>query len=289
VSLTPSSRGASRRVPGSVARGLALLAALAAGGCFSFMTKDEGRELQNQLDETRTITSKNEQRAAELAKQMDEQLRRLKAVVDEATRVVTRNSADVGGKVDKLQQDLAVLQGRLDDLQHGQEALTKQFQDYRAASDTKIEQLSGTLTTPKTPPVPETPDALFADAARRLEAQQWADSRRLFDTFVTRYAQDERAPLAQYNIGEAYAAEKRYANAIGAYTKVVDNFPKSSIVEDAMYKNGLAFYALKYCSDARVYFQELMKRYPKTRWKKDATDQLKLLQRDAKNKAVCAS
>ena len=83
--------------------------------------------------------------------------------------------------------------------------------------------------------------------------------------------------------------EKRYANAIGAFTKVIDNFPKSEVVPDAMMKNGLAFYALKYCSDARVYFQELLKRYPKTGWKKDANDQLKKLQKDLKDKAVCAS
>ena len=40
---------------------------------------------------------------------------------------------------------------------------------------------------------------------------------------------------------------------------------------------------------AQSYFQELLKRYPKTNWKKDASDQLKNLARDAKNKAVCAS
>ncbi len=56
-----------------------------------------------------------------------------------------------------------------------------------------------------------------------------------------------------------------------------------------MYKNGLAFYQLKYCSDARVYFQELLRRYPKTSFKKDASDQLRNLVHDAKNKNVCAS
>ena len=83
--------------------------------------------------------------------------------------------------------------------------------------------------------------------------------------------------------------EKRLANAIGAYTKVVDNFPKSDVVPDAMYKNGLAFYALKYCGDAKVYFQELIKRYPRTSWKKEAGEQLRKLAHDQKNKAVCSS
>ncbi len=104
-------------------------------------------------------------------------------------------------------------------------------------------------------------------------------------------ARSARAESAQFDIGEAYAGEKRWANAIGAYTKVVDNFPKAEIVPDAMYKNGLAFYQLKYCSDARVYFQELLRRYPKTHATRRtrAISMRSLPVRDAKNKNVCAS
>jgi TolA-binding protein len=61
------------------------------------------------------------------------------------------------------------------------------------------------------------------------------------------------------------------------------------MVPDAMYRNGTAFYSLKYCSDARVYFQELLRRYPKTEWKKDANEQLKKLTHDLKDKALCSS
>jgi tol-pal system protein YbgF len=268
---------------------LIVIVAASTSGCFAFMTKEEGKEMKQQIDDVRTLSAKNELRAAELAKELDEQLHRLRAVVDEATKVVTRNSADVGLQVQKLQTDLAQLTGRIDDLQHAQDALTKQFQDYRAASDTKIEQLVNNSTAAKNPPIPETPDALFAEAEKRMQAQQWPEARRLFEAFVNRYPADPRAARAQYNIGESYNAEKRVANAMGAYTKVVDNFPKSDVVPDAMYKNGLAFYALKYCGDAKVYFQELLKRYPKTTWKKDASEELKKLTRDQKNRAVCAS
>jgi tol-pal system protein YbgF len=258
-------------------------------GCFAFTTKEEGRELKQQIEDVKTLSAKNEVRAAELAKELDEQLKRLRGVVDEATKVVTRNSADVGLQVQKLQTDLAQLTGRIDDLQHAQDALTKQFQDYRAASDTKLEQLVNESAAAKNPPMPTTPDGLYAEAEKRLQARQYQEARRLFEAFVTRYAADARAPRAQYNIGEAYWAENRYSNAIGAYTKVVDNFPKSDAVPDAMYKNGLAFHALKYCSDARVYFTELLKRYPKTSWKKDANEELRKLTKDLKNRTACSS
>jgi tol-pal system protein YbgF len=265
---------------------LLLCSLLATAGCATLEDRDQ---LRAEINDVRSQAAKNETRAAELASQMDDQLKRLRVVVDDATKVVTRNSADVGGKVDKLQVDVAQLTGRVDDLQHTVDALTKQFQDYRASSDTKLEQLTNATTTAKAPPVPETPDAVLAEADKRLAAGQFTDARRLYEAFINRYPADARSAKAQYSIGEAYMGEKRYANAIGAYTKVIDNFPKSEVIPDAMYKNGLAFYALKYCSDAKVYFQELLKRYPKTGWKKEANDQLKKLQRDVKDKAVCSS
>ncbi len=269
--------------------GLLVIVAASTSGCFAFMTKEEGKEMKQQIDDVRTLSAKNELRAAELAKELDEQLHRLRAVVDEATEVVARNSADVGVQGQKLQTDLAQLTGRIDDLQHAQDALTKQFQDYRAASDTKLEQLVNNSTAAKNPPIPETPDALFAEAEKRQQAQQWPEARRLFEAFVNRYPTDPRAARAQYDIGESYNAEKRVANAMGAYTKVVDNFPKSDVVPDAMYKNALGFYTLKYCGDAKIWLQELLKRYPRTSWKRDAQEQLKKITHDLKNKAVCSS
>jgi tol-pal system protein YbgF len=269
--------------------GLILIAAASTSGCFAFVTKEEGRELKQQIDDVRTLSAKNELRAAELTKELDEQLKRLRLVVDEATKVVTRNSADVGLQVQKLQTDLAQITGRVDDLQHASDALTKQFQDYRAASDTKLEQLVNNSTAAKNPPIPETPDALYAEADKRLAAQQWPEARRLYDAFINRYPGDPRAARAQYNIGEAYNAEKRTANAMQAYTRVHDNFPKSDVVPDAMYKTALGFYTLKYCSDAKVWLEELLKHYPHTTWKKDALEQIRKIGHDQKNKAVCAS
>ena len=95
-------------------------------------------------------------------------------------------------------------------------------------------------------------DATIEWIQKRFEAKQFNDSRRLFDAFIARFPTDGRAATAQYLIGEAYFAEGKYANAIGAYSKVIDNFPKAENVPDAMYRNGLAFYALKYCGKPKV-------------------------------------
>ena len=47
---------------------------------------------------------------------------------------------------------------------------------------------------------------------------------------------------------------------------MVDNYPKSQQVEDALYKIGLAFYELHYCTDARTFLAETQKRFPKTHY-----------------------
>ena len=263
-----------------------LLLLLAGPGCFSFVTKEEGEAMKKSIDK---LQADNKDLSDKLVRQTDEygaRLTRLDGDIKNRGSVI----ADTGEQISKLGNDLGVVQGRLervDELQKTVDLLQKNFTDYRAQSDTKIEQLTNASTTAKNPPLPETPDALFTEAQKRMDARQFNDARRMYEAFINRNPADKRAAQGQLLIGEAYFAEGKFANAIGAYTKVVDNFPKSEEVESAMFKNGQAFFALKYCGDARIYFQELIRRYPKTEWKKDAGDQIKKIQKDMKDKNLC--
>jgi tol-pal system protein YbgF len=273
----------------------ALAVALGTSGCMLFMTKEDGQKLQDEVAQLKKKSNDFDLQAGELRKATEQakaDLENLRGTISEANRMVstaTRTSANLGQDVDKLKADLAAAGGRIDNVEGTLTGLSKSFNDFRAASDTKLEQLTNATTTAKTPPIPESPEAVYNEARKYFDAKNWKDARRLLDAFIARYPTDQRAPSAQYLKGESYLAEGKYANAIGEYAKVIDNYPKSESVPDAMYKNGTAFYSLKYCSDAKVYFQELLRRYPKTTWKKEAGDQLKKLQKDIKDKAVCQS
>ena len=248
--------------------------------------------MQNDIEMLKKKQKTLDQQASDLrsaTQAADEQLKKMREVLDEATKVVTRNSANLGQDVDKLKSDLGGVLGRLDDMTALVNGLQKNFETFRASTDTSLEKLTNATTVAKAPPIPETPDAVFNDAKKRYDAKQWNDARRLFDAFIARYPADTRTANAQYMIGESYFAEGKFANAIGAYSRVIDNFPKAETVPDAMYRNGQAFYSLKYCGDARIYFQELLRRYPKTEWKKDANEQLKKIAKDIKNKELCQS
>jgi tol-pal system protein YbgF len=263
----------------------ALLGGFLTAGC---VTSDEGRRMQEQLDQVIEKSKKTEVGGVELAAKLQQQSEDLRRVLDEAKRLTT-NLADASQKAERLQTDMMAVQGKFDDMQRQLDALQKSFTEYRAASDTKLEQLVNATTVAKAPPLPDNPEAMFAEAQRKFVAGQWNDSRRVFDAFVNRYPNDQRASKAQFLIGDAYFSEGKFANAIGAFTKVIDNFPKSEDVEAAMFKNGKAFFSLRYCSEAKTYFQELIRRYPKTTFKTDASEQIKELTKQAKNKTACQS
>ena len=266
---------------------------LSLGGCFMYATKEDFQIAQKDIADLNDRLKKQEDRhAAELAKINSDtasQMARLKELTEQATEVVTRNSANLGQDVDVLKQQLAVITGRVDVNENSLTGLSKSFNDFRAVADTEVEKLKMQSGSAASPPVPDTPDGLFAEARKHYEAKEYGEAHRLLDAFINRYPKDVRAAQALYLQGDSYFLERKFPAAINTFGKVIDLFPKSEVAPDAMYKNGQAFYALKYCGDARIYFQELLRRYPKTEWKKDATDQIKRIQRDIKNHDLCTS
>lgn len=252
------------------------------GGC-SYVSLEEGQKMEQQIAQ---LQQRSQQSNQELGDKLQRQSEELNKLLEEARRLTT-SLADSSQKSDKLSADLLMLQGKVEEMQRGLDGLQKQFSDYRANSDTKLEQLGNSVSTIKNPPLPDNPDGLFAEAQHKYDARQFNEARRVFEAFLNRYPNDARAAKAQINIGESYFQEAKYANALVAFRKVIDVFPKSEEVETALFKSGQAFFMIKRCTEARTFFQELLRLYPKTRLKSDANEQIKEIGRLAKNKASC--
>jgi len=257
------------------------LASLVTSACW--VPLEEGQRMQQQIMQ---LQQRSQQSSQELAEKLQRQSEELNKLLDEARRLTT-SLADSSQKSDRLQADLLMFQGKLEETQRVVDALQKQFGEYRAQSDTHLEQLSNTISTIKNPPLPDNPDGLFAEAQRKLEGREYNEARRRFEAFVNRYPTDARAARAQLSIGEAYFQEQKFANSLIALRKVIDNFPKSEEVETALFKSGQAFFLIKKCTEARTFFQELLRLYPRTRLKGEVNEQIKEIGRLSKNKASC--
>ncbi len=250
------------------------------------VTTDEGRKMQDQILELQQRSLKNELGGVELKNEIQKQADDLRRLLDEAKRL-TVSLADASQKAERVQLDIMQVQGKFDDIQKQIEGLQRSFTDYRNQSDSKLGQISSTLA--KNPPLPESPDALFTEATGHYQAGRYPEARYMLDAFVARYAMDSRAARAQSMVGDSHYAEGKYRYAIYAYTKILDNFPRSDEVEVAIFKNGQSFLQLKFCKEARAYFEQFMSRYPKSKFRSEASERLKEISQKAKDKNACTT
>jgi TolA-binding protein len=272
VSTSP---GAERGRTAAVLAFSLTLSALAAplAGC---MSSGEGEKMQAEITDLRARLDDIDKRD----KEYKEQVVRLKKVLDEATGLLTRNSADVGAKAAKAEQDIAALQGRLEEMTHAQEVQARQLADENNRLETRLAGLEQTQTriVDKVAPVmPDDKDQLWTQAGARLSAGQRDEGRRFYRVFIQRFPADPRAPQAYLSIGMSFVQESKYPNAAAEFQKVLDTFPKAPEVPEAMWQLSRAFVELHFCTDARSLLGDLMKRYPKAARAADAKSELKAI------------
>jgi tol-pal system protein YbgF len=281
--------------------GLFLAAVLAlAPGCFWFTTKDEGNKLGSRVGSLEDRMTKNEQALGEKLTQLDESL-------EKATKLLTRNSADIGAEVEKLGIEMGTLTGEIEDLKRQVTALRAQVQGLkeenaalRADFDKRLadyeqriaflEKKAGIKRGPGGEVTEELDkDALYKRAQASLAAGQLSDARKDFREFVKRFPQEPRAADAQLAIATTFVKEKAYDKALGEFQRVIDAYPDSEAVDDALWGAGQAAEALKWCLDARAYYGLLVQKFPKSPHAKDAQKKLEYLKKNAKKKDVCQS
>jgi TolA-binding protein len=278
VSTSPGSNR-HRRATGALspATGALLLAAVVAGaGLPACMTTGEGEKMRADIANLRTKLDEIEKRD----KEYKEQVVRLRTVLDQATKLLTRNSADVGAKAAKAEQDIAVLQGRIEELTHTAEQQNRQSVDERNRLETRLaalEQVQTKIADKVAPTMPDDKEQLWQQAAQRLASGQRDDGRRFYRVFIQRFPADPRAAQAYLAIGMSFVQESKFPNAAAEFQKVLTVYPSAPEVPEAMWQLARSFVQLHFCTDARSLLGDLVKRYPKSPRATDAKTELKTI------------
>ena len=267
--------------------GALVLAAFVGGaGGPACMTTGEGEKMRADITSLKTKLDEIEKRD----KEYKEQVVRLRTVLDQATKLLTRNSADVGAKAAKAEQDIAVLQGRIEELTHAIETNNRQSVDERNRLETRLaalEQTQNKIVDKVAPSMPDDKEQLWQQAAQRLSSGQRDDGRRFYRVFIQRFPADPRAAQAYLAIGMSFVQESKYPNAAAEFQKVLTVYPSAPEVPEAMWQLSLAFVQLHFCTDARALLGDLVKRYPKSPRANDAKTELKTIAKLPK--ASCTS
>ena len=279
-------------------KSLPLLAALAAtvgaSGCFWVTTKSEGASLRRdvkQLD-TRLTTKEGE---------INNQVGELQKVLDEATKVLKRNSADLGADVDALRNDIRVSTGLVSAAKNMMDDLAGQVERYKTANDERLGVLEarlaaleggrgGVATTGGTSPVAGmNPDDLWTQGTDAFKASKWDEARDAYKKLAVGFPSHARADDAQYFRGESYFQQQDWDSAIREFQKVYDKFATSDLADDGLYRAAEAAAKLKNCSEARAYLSLMKQKYASSSLAKKADAMDKDLKASAKTKSKCTS
>ena len=208
------------------------------------------------------------------------------------TERIAANQAEMSQRLDDIQQNLRELRGRVEELEHGNEALSKQQHDLYADLDKRLSSAAGGAApgapggASGEPPagagagsaggVPtdnaagaagsssssSTEQAVYAQAFDALKAGSYSVAIAGFKDFLGTYPASPLAENAQYWLGEAYYVNKDYDAAGGAFRAVLKKWPASRKAPDALLKLGYTQAAQKQYAAARTTLTEVTKKYP---------------------------
>lgn len=260
---------------------LSLVPLLLSSGCWWFAKKSETSELRADVGELDTRLEKKEQ-------DIESKVKRLQEVLDEATSLLKRNSADVGADVQAMQEELRQLRGLVTEAQRYANEIrvdTATMKTQLTGLDERVAKLEFVIE--ELTRKPPDPNVLWDEGKTAMERGDVATAEARFKSLVLQFPEHDRADDAQYNRGEMHYQKQEYDQAIAAFQRVWDKHPDSSLADDAMYRAGEAAQTLKHCNEARAYFGLLTSRYSKSNLVRKAKAKLSQISKDLKNSKKC--
>lgn len=107
-------------------------------------------------------------------------------------------------------------------------------------------------------------DLLYSNGLRDLNGKKYDLAAQEFSDYLKYYGTTDLASNAQFYLGEIFFAQQQYDQAIDAYGKVIDNFPKSFKLAPAHLKRALALIALGEKTSGVSELRMVVKTYPGT-------------------------
>jgi tol-pal system protein YbgF len=201
-------------------------------------------------------------------------------------RVVANQSLlDMSNQLETLSADVRAMHNDVDQLNNNLEAARKQQRDLYADLDLRLKNLesragAGSAAAPSAAPAavavvpPSSASPPFASsvddkvsyqtAFNLLKDGQYDRAIAAFLDFLTAFPSSQLADNAQYWLGEAYYVNKAFPDAQAAFQRVVDKYPQSRKLPDALLKIGYCRYELKQWDAAKQVLTLVLTQYPDT-------------------------
>lgn len=201
-----------------------------------------------------------------------------------------KSDADIQALIDGVKSDMQALSGKVDDFGISMKKPSEEFSRYREDSDRRIvaledrivklqaalDELNKRMNNPNqaeggdSSGVETKPDALYIKGLEMFKAGDMPGARTHLAAFVEKNPQHDLVPNARYWIGETYYSEKSYEKAALEFQEVIKLYPKKEKAPAALFKQALAFKAMKDINSSKYLLKKLTTEYPKSEEAKKA-------------------
>jgi tol-pal system protein YbgF len=200
---------------------------------------------------------------------MEQAVSQMSKTVDESEKAGKQSRADTSVLVEDLRSEFKALKGNLDEIKYDLKEVKDSQKKFQEDVDVRLKDLEGKPTSQGSPSTNVktvgSEDQQYKKALRTVLDQRDYDKAIVeFSSFLNVYPSSSYAGNAQYWLAESYYKKGDAPSAISEYQKLVDKFPKSEKVCDAIYKQGLAFTDLKDLEKSKLFFTEAKSRCPKS-------------------------
>jgi tol-pal system protein YbgF len=257
-------------------RALLLVAAAAASlqGCVSL---EKGRQLEARVQrlEVQNVEQQRmlDQTVKERVARADQKIAEVQTKIDELNQVSRKSGANLAVELGRLQEDFARVKGELETSQHRLGELENRLKALQTDTDGRFAALKGAGALDDyqarqklaSLPKPDDKAAVLAAAQREEKDGDRGIARQMYEEYARRWPTDPRTAEARFRAGEIAFGQKRWRDALLAYGKVAEDFPRADVAPDAMLGAAESMVSLDMKDDARAILEQLAEKYPKSK------------------------
>lgn len=202
--------------------------------------------------------------------ELERRLASVERVVDSRSLVqLTQEVSALERRADELQGDAETLRYEADQTADRQRLLyadlDARIQSLESSMQARGDVTDGGALTPGELPIPEGSDRdNYQVALELLREERYDMAATAFQEFLLAFPDSELGANAQYWLAESYYASSQFAQALADFELVINKYPRSSKVPDALLKMGYCNYNLKQWAEARVNLTQVQADYPET-------------------------
>ncbi len=217
--------------------------------------------LQNQMRQLEKTFTERTDAIRSLVVQLNDQVGKTSLALGKISSSLETQSSGDTAAVQSVLKEVKDLSGKMDDANMRISALAQQIVDMKVQAK-PIAQRTFQNAADNPAELSSSGEQIYSEAYSDLIQGNLDLAIQGFTAFLKNFPTNDKADDAQYNIGEAYYNDGKYAQAIAAFSKVLTDYGSGDKVASALFKRGKSEEALLQKDGAIADFKAVLAKYP---------------------------